>query len=327
MKNYTIISGFVLSAVLLWLALRGVNSNEIAAAFRDADLIMIAPILLCLAGFYALKAARWSDLLLPTQKLRLQDLIPSMMAGAAGNNLLPAHLGEFVRVYLLGREFQLRKSTVLATLVLERLLDIFAVLVLLLVATLLGTTNRYLEIAAIFLAVGATAAIAAACFVAFKVDRSIAIAEFLLRPLPQRIREKVAQQVAFVSEGFGALKAPRMYLRISVNSLLQWLSLVGCIYFSLVAFGIGVPIYVSVLIMALIVAGLTLPTSPGFVGTIQFCFVLGLKPYGIDQSVAFSASLFYHAILWSTVTLSGLYYLRHFNTTFAKLRVLRDRDA
>ena len=52
----------------------------------------------------------------------------------------------------------------------------------------------------------------------------------------------------------------------------------GCIYFALQAFGIDVPYHAAIIVLVIIVAGLTLPTSPGFVGTIQYCFVLGLGP-------------------------------------------------
>ena len=52
-----------------------------------------------------------------------------MMIGFMGNNLLPAHLGEFIRMFLGARLLKLAPSQLLATLVLERMFDFTAVLV------------------------------------------------------------------------------------------------------------------------------------------------------------------------------------------------------
>ena len=45
------------------------------------------------------------------------------MIGFMGNNVLPAHLGELIRVFVLGRTFALSKAAVLSSVVLERILD------------------------------------------------------------------------------------------------------------------------------------------------------------------------------------------------------------
>jgi hypothetical protein len=88
--------------------------------------------------------------------------------------------------------------------------------------------------------------------------------------------------------------------------------MVVCVYFAIVAFDIRVPPYAAILVLALIVAGVSLPTSPGFVGTIQFCFVLGLKQFGIDANSAFAASVFYHSITFVAVTATGLYFMHRY---------------
>ena len=57
------------------------------------------------------------------------------MTGFFANNFLPAHLGEFVRMWVGGRVFRVSKTEVLATIVLERILD-FSVIALMLGAAL-----------------------------------------------------------------------------------------------------------------------------------------------------------------------------------------------
>ena len=110
MKKLTIILGLIFSAVFLWLAIKDTDLEHVGNAFADANLLAGIPLLAALVSFYWLKAMRWSDLLSPTKEIRPQALVPSMMTGAAGNNLLPAHLGELIRMYLLAHEHNVAKS-------------------------------------------------------------------------------------------------------------------------------------------------------------------------------------------------------------------------
>ena len=45
------------------------------------------------------------------------------MIGHFGNNILPLRLGELIRVYIVSKDWQISKSYVLGTIILERLLD------------------------------------------------------------------------------------------------------------------------------------------------------------------------------------------------------------
>jgi uncharacterized protein (TIRG00374 family) len=84
---------------------------------------------LVLFVFYWLKAWRWAMLLSPVGKFApLKDLFPPMMIGFAFNNLLPAHLGDVVRVFVFAGQRDIKKTAVLSTVVLERVFDIIAIL-------------------------------------------------------------------------------------------------------------------------------------------------------------------------------------------------------
>ena len=99
-----------------------------------------------------------------------------------------------------------------------------------------------------------------------------------------------------------------------------------CIFVALKAFDIAVPMQTSLVILGLIVAGLSLPTSPGFVGTIEFCFVLGLQTFDVDASLALSAAVFYHSVLWVSVTLSGFIFMRRYQLTFRQLQNIKESE-
>ena len=327
MKKLMAAAGIAVSGLLLWLAVKDANFGEISESFRNANLLFAAPLLLGLAGFYWIKAARWSHILAPMANIRVRDLVSSMMAGAAGNNLLPAHLGELVRTFLLGRDYRLSRAGILATLVAERIFDIVGVLLLLSGTLFFADASPGLRPAVLFLLI---VAVAGLIFIFLAVRYAEGFRAFVIAisaRYPPAIRTRVGALTVHITSGFSAVRDGRLLWRILVNSVIQWALMSACIHFALRAFDIDVPYHAAVVVLAFVVAGLTLPTSPGFVGTIQYCFVLGLAQFGIDSSRALAASIFYHSILWVTVTGTGLCFLYRNRLSFADIRKLERQQA
>lgn len=311
-----ILIGFVLSALFLFLALKGADLNGILQAFRRAQYWPIVPMFLSLLGFYYLKALRWSVLLSPSFKVTGNQLVPAMMAGAAGNNLLPAHFGELVRVYFASEKFGIPRSTVLATLVVERLFDIIVVLVMFSIALMVGDYSKAFYGSAVFLLVAAIVVLIASVLLTRYTSQFVDFFENKLTILSAGIRQKIATQFTHLSVGLLALGKKNLYFNVVVNSIVQWLCMAACFYFSLLAFDIDVSPMVGIVILGFTVVGLTLPTSPGFFGTIEYCYVLALTAVGVDASTAVSAAIFYHLPAWLGVTAIGLLLLRIYHFSF-----------
>lgn len=306
------IIGVIVGLALLYLSVRHVDFASVEDSFSRANFRFAAAIVVSTVIFFWLKAVRWRDILSPVDHLSSLSLVPSMVSGAACNNLLPAHLGEIVRVYLLGHECGISKATILATLIVERIFDVIAVLLLLTVALTMIELDAQYHAAALFLAVVAGVGLTVAYVTARYPDTAVGTVERLLSFLPARFVNRVCSLLAHLSTGLLALRDPRLFLLILGNSIVQWLAMAACVHFALLAFDIQVPPYAAILVLGLLVAGVSLPTSPGFVGTIQFCFVLGLRQFGTDPNTAFAASVFYHTITFVIVTLTGLYFMHRY---------------
>jgi len=258
--------------------------------------------------------------LLPSHKVSGVALIPAMMAGAAGNNLLPAHFGEFVRVYFAGNKFSIPKSTVLATVMAERIFDVIAVLLIFSIAIVQGDFSGTIVRAAQFLLLVATVAIVMIVSMTFFADACLGFISRCLGFLGERYKTFILDELKKLTQGLSALKSPRLMASVAINSLMQWLLMVGCIYFSLIAFSIDPALHPAMLVLGILVAGLTLPTSPGFFGTMEYCFVLGLATVGVDASTALSAAIYYHVPAWVFVTLIGLALLRANRLSMSTMR-------
>jgi len=315
-----IILGFVLSLLFLILALKDANLEEIKSAFSEAKYWPIIPMLLSFLGFYWLKALRWSLLLSPSHKVNGNSLVPAMMAGAAGNNLLPAHFGEFVRVYFAGKKFNIPKSTVFATLVVERLFDVIIVLIIFSVALMAGEYSKSFYSSSVFLFFAAMTVMAGSVLLTMFTNQFVSFFEHKLTFLSVERRKKISEHLVNLSDGLLALRERNLIISVAVNSLIQWLFMATCFYFSLVAFNLDVSPSVAIIILGFTVVGLTLPTSPGFFGTIEYCYVLALTSVGVDPSTAVSAAIFYHLPAWTAVTVTGLVLLRVYHFSLAESR-------
>ena len=72
------------------------------------------------------RSIRWKFLFKSSDNVKVYSLYMYQLIGYFGNNVLPLRLGEILRAYLLGSDYNLSKSYVLGTIILERILDTFS---------------------------------------------------------------------------------------------------------------------------------------------------------------------------------------------------------
>jgi glycosyltransferase 2 family protein len=303
--------GIGLSAVSLYFALRGTDLRQIGSALSGAHLRLIAPLVIAQVLYFALKAVRWRLLLQPIRSTPTAPLVGPMMIGFMGNNLLPAHLGELIRTYLGTRVLNLGASQVLATLVLERIFDFAAVLVLFAWgAVALENVPRPLVSAGYVSAAISALGIAAAATFAVWTRQILRVAEAVSRPVPDKLRRAILRQLDLAASGMEALRQPSLLSGIVITSVLQWLLMAASIYISFRAVDISVPFTASFIVLGATVLGVIVPAAPGFFGTLELTFVLALAPFSVGDNRAMASAVFYHVIPYVGVTLAGLYFLR-----------------
>ncbi len=321
-RRFLILFGAAVSVLFLWFSLRGTHFSEIGAALAQARLWWCAPLLAAYCLYYWIKAIRWRLLLAPMTETTARAIFPPMMIGFMFNNILPAHLGEFARMYLGARQLRLRKTQVLATIVLERVLDMLAVLFFLALALFAAQS-----VAPALIHAGYVIAACAAAFMvvaALYIARTAAFLELVRRltffvprlararglGFLERMRGAVLHQLEVGVEGLYALRRPRLLAGIIATSIAQWALMGLSAYAALLAVGIRVHLSAAFIVLAATTFAVTLPAAPGFLGSIQAAFNIALVPFGVAEADAFAASAFFHVPTYLIVTLPGLYLLR-----------------
>ena len=105
-----------------------------------------------------------------------------------------------------------------------------------------------------------------------------------------------------------------------VLSLLVWIPNILVIWLLFVSFGFSLPVYAPIVLFVILTIGIMIPSAPGFVGTIQYCCVLGLGLFSIPDSQALSYSIVYHAGVFIPLTGAGLVCLLIEGISFSDLK-------
>jgi uncharacterized membrane protein YbhN (UPF0104 family) len=313
--------GIAVGVVFLWLALRGVDFGAVASSFARARWALIPPFLAALFLYYWLKAMRWRLLLVPLRQMTAGRLFPPIMIGYAGSMLLPMQLGELVRAFVASRQNALPATPVLSSILLERLFDLASLLILVGLALALDSRMPTVVLTTGY-ALGAAGLVlmaAAGLYIAWT-ERVVALTRRLTGFLPTRWRTVLIDQVELGARGLDAIRRPRLLLAVSAISLAQWAAMWVCIELSLAAIALPLPWSAAFVVLASTVIGVTLPTSPGYIGSIQLAYALALQPYAIDPADAFAASLFFHVLANASVIAVGLYCLRQTGYSLARLQ-------
>jgi len=301
--------GLLLSAVLLWLSLRSLDPREIATSLARANWVWFLPICgLTLLAFW-IRAVRWGWLLHGVKAIPARSLFSATMIGFAANNLLPARLGELVRPWALGASERISRSSAFATIIVERVVDMFCILLLFAVALLLHPFPKMVQDAGLA-ALGVNVVLLA---LLMSIERSPAQAEraagWVERRLPTKFAPKAASLLRNFSAGLGVFRSGPGLFWVTVHSALMYavttLGLQACMF----AFGMDVPWYAGIVMLVVTAFGMMIAPTPGYLGAIQYACVLGLSLFGIDRTIGFSFSLYYHLTQFLPITVVGLIYL------------------
>ncbi len=321
MRNWRFWGSVLVSAVLLWLALRGQDLSKTMSVLRTAEYRYVFPALVLYFSGVWVRSVRWRWLLSPMGRYRARSLFPVVVIGYMANDVLPARMGEVVRVYVLSQRERLPKASALGTVVVERLLDAITMLLLLAVAALLvplsGAVERVALVAALALGVGLVPLL----MLVLAPDLTYRhVAPWLAR-LPTRLTNRLSSTGAGFLTGVRVLRNARVVGFALALSVVAWLLEAG-MYWTL-AIGFDLPVGAPLVLLTLAVANLAtlVPAAPGYVGTFEVGALLVLSGLaGMDRELATGYLLALHAALVVPVTLLGFYYWTTHSLSLYKIR-------
>ena len=268
---------------------------------------------ICVLTIFAfwVRAVRWRFFVKSDHPIATANFFSATMIGFMANNILPFRLGEFVRPYVLARREQMSKSTLLATIVVERVIDMLTLLsifgIALMVAPIGENTaaGRMVQGGArilLVLSLGLTVFVVAA-------ERNRKLAQGFTKMLPGPIGSRVAALLDKFLDGFALFRDIGRLLQVFALSFGMFFCFAIALWITGWSLGIALPWYAGLVMLVVTAIGIMVPAAPGYVGTLNIACTAGLALYGVGKAPASAYGWFYFFSQWLPITAVGLYYL------------------
>ena len=330
-KRVQFVAGLLVTALCLYLAFRNVPLRQLWDELRRILYGWALPFCVITTASMYLRAIRWKYLLEPVLQAPSHHLFPPLIICFALNGILPGRAGEFARAYLVARDYKVRFSSALATVVVERIADGIGLLILFVAilaivplgegisvqwksitidAVVLRTLINRLLILSVIILAGTIMML----WQPFRrsVQGAVSRAPFV----PHKVKDRLNRFIETFVHGFHSLRSPRLVCWVIFYTAAVWLA-VG---WSLSVLSYGFPnVHLNMLqgmaTAIIICIAIMIPAAPGYwglyeVGCILALQMLGVVPAGPEgRAAALSYSLVCHFMQMVCTILPGMYFL------------------
>jgi len=297
----TVAAGVAISAVALWIAVRGIDWAQTLDAMRRVDLEQLAFALAFLVAGIFLRAERWRIVI--TLPVPRRSTYRATAVGFFFNYVYPARAGDVIKVLSLHRVTGQSLVRTGASAAIDRLIDVD---VLLLSTTAVFWLAPELPLGRnLFYAIsgGLTAVVILALSPIG--ERLLRRASVYLEGRPDQPMRTTLQRLAerFLNFRAELLAGHRRWSLMAAAALVVAADYLS-VFFLLRAFGWQLPLLAPVAVWAIVSLGAALPSAPAGIGVHQLACILALGIFTIPAADAFAFSLALQVASFAAILLS-----------------------
>jgi uncharacterized protein (TIRG00374 family) len=327
----------VLAIAILWWFGRKLDWVEVRQTLAHADkkLLTIAVAIIC--SSYLLRAYRWGALLAPLGPARISNLFAATTIGF-GAVFLIGRMGEVIRPVMLPlREPRVRASASLVTIMVERIYDMLAV-VILFAANLLwfvppnkvASELSQIRTAGVVMLIVVLSGVAALVWYRWKSAIIVRRIDQILHRwsfIPGRITRAVVSTMEQLARALRVLANVRE-LAVTIGwTALLWGGVVVANFLVLRAFGLNFGITETIFVLGWSLVGSLVPTPGGAAGAFHAATAAGLIFLGVERETAAAISIVMHIIDFGPSVVFGFFYFVRGDINLARLRSLSSPEA
>lgn len=294
--------GMTVSVVALWILLRSVDVGAALQVLATADPAWVAVMLVTVLIDVSARGARWQVLLAPLAAIPYRRVLGYTFVGYLANNILPARLGELVRSHALGEGEHVSRTTVLGTVVVERVVDTVIVVGLAALSVVVLSVRGVMT----------SAVLLGAAFVALLVV-GLGLAMALHRlPGADRVMRfasrwpRIVELARRLREGLAVASRPRTLSGALAFSAVAWTASILTFLAGAQAVGVELSLAEGALLTSGVALATIVPSGPGYLGTFELTAVGIMASFGVDRDSAFAAALLVHAMILGVTTVGGV---------------------
>jgi len=310
----------MISAVFIYLSFRNVELSEVMVKFRNLDYqyIFLSGIITLIILW--LKSIRWEVILSPISKESQKKLFPITCVGLMACVLFPMRIGEIIRPYLLSSNSKIPLSPCLATIFIERTIDLLNVSIVAAIVFMYTDLPPKVMAAAWGFVSVTLILLGFIIFYYFKGDTFLAMINPIVNRLPSKHASRINNILITFKEGFGFIRSPRHLIYTIALSFLIWVGSIISINLMLLSVHIKTAFVAALVVYVITSIAISLPTAPGFVGNLQYSCILALSLYGISKEDAIAFSFINQFVGIGLIILMGFIFLPTVHISFKKMK-------
>ncbi|MCL2485312.1 MAG: flippase-like domain-containing protein [Endomicrobia bacterium] len=287
-----ILLGFLFSAVLIYLTLRQIDFKNSFDLIKNANYWLFIPGILIYAFTYVLRSIRYYFLILPIKKTKVLENFPYTMLGYFMNNIIPLRLGELIRAKVTGERLHISRSSVLGTIVIERLMDIIMFVLFFFIIMFAFPFPEFIKKSFYICAVVFGSGLLTLFLISRHENKALKLISSL--PMPLKIKNLVTELFNKFTGGLAVLTKPAIFSVIFLVSVVIWVT--ESLFLVIIAYscGINISILGGIFVVIIIGIGAILPTAPGYIGAFEFMGVTAMSALAIGKDPAFACIAIYH---------------------------------
>ncbi|MBF0473783.1 MAG: flippase-like domain-containing protein, partial [Nitrospirae bacterium] len=315
-----LIIGIIISAGFIYLSCRNVDISEVAARLSNIDYKYIFFSGMLTLWLLYLRSIRCAIILSPIRKIPQKELFPISCVGLMASILFPMRIGEIIRPYLLSLNGKVSLSPALATIFIERTIDLVNISIVAIMVFMFTDLPPNVMVGAwAFIAV-TLILISFIIFYCFKADTFLRLINPILRKLSSKYAKRINSILITFKEGFSFIKSPSHFIITVLLSFVIWAGSMVSIYCMLLSVHIKTHFIAALVVYVITSIGISLPTAPGFLGNLQYSSILALSIYHISKEDAIAFSFIYQTVGVGLVIAVGFIFLPTVHISFKKLK-------
>lgn len=307
-----------ITILFLYLFLRNANLEDVWRILKSTDPKWLA--IGFLVNFSALlfRTARWRILLDPDRPPPLYATFFATTVGYMLSTILPIRASDVARPVLLARRTDTRFSRALGTVLMERVLDLYFILMLFIVFAF-RRWNDFSQNEWFFVVrVGAIAsAVLLALLTTFIVGMHLfrdgirRAHEFIGRVIPKRFRDAWMHFFDTFASTLEIAGNRRAFALVLLCTCAIWFCLTSQFIFTVLALHHPLPWDSAIFVTGITTVGLAIPTPGGVGGFHKACQLVLTHFYGFDIDSSVATAVLFHVVGTLPVLVTGLFLFVH----------------
>jgi uncharacterized protein (TIRG00374 family) len=283
-------AGIAISAVIVAFAAWKVDWRQTGLTFSQADGYAVAFGAALFIMSFVFFAMRWRSLCIGGEGIPRPTMFAYQMIGYMANAILPLRPGDLVRVLLVRQRHGVGAVHGVASIALERLIDIGTILLVGLIISLFVSlpTTIIVGIAAF----SVIACLALFGLLALSVGGRVSLIGHLGSLVPQKFRIRVGQLRAALQHVADLNRAVAMVMMNCAG----WICLFAGATVLLFGLHVPAPWFSAPLVLVVTSLGSAIPSSPGSLGVYHALVVLTLAIWGVAAPVAVAYAILVHSL-------------------------------